>query len=89
MPDVRERPLLLEFVLNGETLSTFQLFRGGWLHLDLSVPGTLATKAAGKYAFEIRADRTWQPRPSNDQDRDDREISIAVCNLEVKTVALE
>jgi len=89
MPDVRERPLALEFVLNGETLSTFQIFRGGWLHLDLFVPDTLATKAAGKYAFEIRADRTWQPRPSNDQDRDDREISIAVCNLEIKTVALE
>ncbi len=89
MPDVRERPLALDFVLNGETLSTFQIFRGGWLHLDLFVPDTLAMKAAGKYAFEIRAGRTWQPRPSNAEDRDDREISIAVCNLEVKTAALE
>lgn len=83
MPDVRERPLTLEFILNGETLTTFQLFRQGWMHLNLFVPSRLVAQFAGKYELEIRADRTWQPRPSNDGDRDDREISIAVCNLEI------
>jgi hypothetical protein len=85
MPDVRERPLSLDFILNGETLTTFQLFRHGWVHLNLPVPERLAIESAGKYELEIRADRTWQPRPSGDESRDDREISIAVCNLEIRT----
>src|SRR5436190_1449834 len=83
LPDVRERPLSLEFILNGETLTVFQLFRPGWLHLDLLVPETLVTPVTG-YELEIRADRTWQPRPNDAGNRDDREISIAVCNIEVK-----
>jgi cyclopropane fatty-acyl-phospholipid synthase-like methyltransferase len=83
MPDVRERPLALEFSLNGETLTTFQLARHGWVHINLLVPESVAASAAGKYELEIRADRTWQPRPSDDESRDDREISIAVCNIEV------
>ena len=84
MPDLRARPLTLEFTLNGEQLTTFQLFRQGWMHLNLFVPPGFVLRPAGKHELEIRADRTWQPRPSNDADRDDREISIAVCNIEVK-----
>jgi cyclopropane fatty-acyl-phospholipid synthase-like methyltransferase len=82
IPDVRERPLSLEFVLNGEMLSRFELFSQGWLHLRLSVPQELAAASAKNYELEIRADRTWRPRPTDDGDRDDREISIAVCNIE-------
>jgi len=84
IPDVGERPLSLEFSLNGETLTTFQLFRSGWLHLDLFVPETLGRPTTG-YELEIRVDRTWQPRPGDAENRDDREISIAVCNIELKT----
>jgi len=86
IPDVHERPLALEFVLNGETLARFDLFSQGWLHLNLPVAESLAAAGSGNHELEIRADRTWQPRPA-DGDRDDREISIAVCNLEVKSVA--
>jgi len=85
MPDVHDRPLSLEFILNGETLTTFQLSGHGWVHLNFLVPGSVAASAAGKYELEIRADRTWQPRPSGNEDRDDRDISIAVCNLEITT----
>ena len=85
MPDVRERPLLLEFVLNDELLTTFQLCRNGWLRVNLFVPESLAARADKNFELQIRADRTWQPRPANDETRDDREISIAVCNIEVKT----
>ncbi len=85
IPDVRERPLSLEFVLNGETVSKCELFSQGWLHLNLSVPLELTGASAGEYELEIRADRTWQPRPGDNDDRDDREISIAVCNIELST----
>jgi len=84
---VRERRIEIALLLNGEVLARFQLFRHGWLHLSSFVPAPLAAKCAGNFELEIRADRTWRPRPSNDGNRDDREISIAVCNLEIKTLA--
>jgi hypothetical protein len=84
IPDLRERPLTLEFILNGETLTIFQLFRNGWLHLDIFVPEAMAMKSS-RFELEVRADRTWQPRPDDNGNRDDRELSIAVCNLEVKS----
>jgi hypothetical protein len=39
-------------------------------------------RAAGVYELEIRAGRTWQPRPDDPDNRDDRQLSVAVCNLE-------
>jgi cyclopropane fatty-acyl-phospholipid synthase-like methyltransferase len=84
VPDVRERPLLIEFILDGQVVSSFNLFRPGWLHVDFFTGGAIELLAA-KHEFRIRSDRTWQPRPGNNEGRDDREISIAVCNIEIKT----
>jgi len=84
MPDLSAPPLTLEVLLNGVRLSNFSLIRSSWLNLRLSVPESLAEAAAGDFELEIRADRTWQPRPTNDETRDDRELSIAVCNIEIQ-----
>ena len=81
MPDLRERPLGLELYLNGRALSALSLLRQGWLELTLEVPGALS--AAGDFELELRADRTWRPRPDDPANRDDRELSVAVCNLEI------
>jgi cyclopropane fatty-acyl-phospholipid synthase-like methyltransferase len=81
MPGIDERPLELELFLNGVRLSAFSLCRYGWLELRVPVPETLTATAAGKFELELRADRTWQPRPTNDETRDDRELSVAVCNI--------
>ena len=83
MPDLRTQPLALEFLVNGEQLSCFVLLRRAWLNLRLFVPEVLNSAANGKFELEIRANRTWQPRPTNDETHDDRELSIAVCNIEV------
>ena len=80
MPDLRERPLGLELRLNGRRLCALSLLRHGWLELTLEVPDELS--AARDYELELRADRTWRPRPDDPQNRDDRELSIAVCNIE-------
>ena len=53
------------------------------MHVDLQVPQGLVADDDGNLNLSIRANRTWQPRPTKDETRDDREISIAVCNLEV------
>ena len=43
----------------------------------------VAAATDGEFELEIRADRTWQPRPraSAGAGRDDREMSVAVCNI--------
>lgn len=81
--DVGERPLLLEFLLNGVRLTAFSLFRSSWLHVQIPVPDSLSADAGGEFELEVRADRTWQPRPADNESRDDRELSIAVCNIEL------
>jgi cyclopropane fatty-acyl-phospholipid synthase-like methyltransferase len=81
MPDLRERPLGLELTLNGRPVCALSLLRHGWLELTIEVPDDIS--ANGDYELELRASRTWQPRPDDAHNRDDRELSIAVCNLEI------
>ncbi len=81
IPDVRTRPLGLEVLLNGTRVCAFSLFDHSWLNLRVLVPESLSSKAAGEFEMEILADRSWQPRPSGNETRDDRELSIAVCNI--------
>ena len=85
MPDLRSNPLGLECFLNGERFVAISLFSYGWLHLEMSIPDTLSQSAirpAEKFEFEIRASRTWQPRAADQTSGDDRQLSIAVCNIE-------
>lgn len=84
MPDLRARPLGLELFLNGVRLCALSLCRYGWLELRVSVPDALTDEANGKFELEVRADRTWQPRPTADETRDDRELSVAVCNIVIQ-----
>jgi ubiquinone/menaquinone biosynthesis C-methylase UbiE len=82
IPDLGARPLGLELLLNGSKLCAFTLCRYGWLELRMAVPASAFSGTSGEFELEIRADRTWQPRPT-DEVRDDRELSIAVCNIEI------
>lgn len=81
MPDLHSSPLGLEVFLNGTKLCAFSLFQYSWLNLRVPVPESLSSAACGKFELEIRADRTWQPRADNHESRDDRELSVAVCNI--------
>jgi SAM-dependent methyltransferase len=83
VPDISERPLGLELFLNGERLCALSLFRHGWLGLKTAVPEALPRGDGGDFELEIRADRTWRPRPDDPSNPDDRELSVAVCNIEV------
>jgi hypothetical protein len=84
VPKIRERPLTLEVRVNGDRLSYFSLYSHSWLNLRVPVPSSLAAAGGGIYELEIRSDRTWQPRPVDGATRDDRELSIAVCNIEIR-----
>ncbi|HZB45159.1 MAG TPA: methyltransferase domain-containing protein [Pyrinomonadaceae bacterium] len=84
IPDLcAARPLGLELLLNGTPLCALSLFRHGWTHLRAHVPPELSADAHGDFELELRADRTWRPRPDDPANPDDRELSIAVCNIEI------
>jgi len=86
MPGLEERPLGLEFFLNGWPLNSFSIFRPEWIEIEIIIPAPIQSAidlTDGMYELEIRADRTWQPRPADGDNRDDRELSVAVCNIEV------
>ena len=83
LPGLGAQPLGLEVFLNGARLCAFSLWRYGWLELRILVPETLTSERNHEFELELRADRTWQPRPVEDETRDDRELSVAVCNIVV------
>jgi hypothetical protein len=85
LPDLKTEPLQVDLWLNGVHLNACSLFRNGWLTLRVHVPDDLQV-TSNEYFLELHASRTWQPRANTaDPDqRDDREISIAVCNIVVQ-----
>jgi ubiquinone/menaquinone biosynthesis C-methylase UbiE len=83
IPDLRTKPVEVELLINGRLRYSISLYRYGWLSWRIGIPPSISSD--GNIEIEFRTNRTWQPRPSgNDEDgRDDRELSIAVCNLEI------
>jgi len=85
MPDLNRRPLDLEFRLNGKSAGGLSLIQTGWLtaELDLSSVTPSGGETTRDFDLEIRAGRTWQPCSTDPASTDDRELSIAVCNIEI------
>jgi ubiquinone/menaquinone biosynthesis C-methylase UbiE len=81
IPDLHTRPLGVEVSLNGVKLCAFSMFGYSWLDVRVPVPEELSANT-DDFVLQISADRTWQPRPT-EEPRDDRELSIAVCNIEI------
>jgi ubiquinone/menaquinone biosynthesis C-methylase UbiE len=83
IPDLYEKPLGLEILLNGVKLCAFSFFRDGWVELVVNVPESLSTLSKGDFELELRASRTAPARQTGTNERDDRELSVAVCNIAV------
>lgn len=84
LPELGRHPMALTFSLNGSPVSACTLFRYGWVELELRLPEPLNASGTELFELEITADKTWQPRPGDLTNRDDRNISIAVCNLRIE-----
>ena len=82
MPDLAEQPLSVSVSLNGTPIELLRFTRPGWRHVDIVAPEHVRGPADGRFDLRLRADRTWRPRPDA-ANRDDRDLSIAVCNIEV------
>jgi len=83
LPNLKNEPVQIDLMLNGELLATWSLFRQGWLTVGVLVPQRISAQG-DLFELELTASRTWQPRVDVEQDRDDREISIAVCNIQAE-----
>ncbi len=75
-------PLGLEFLMNGVSVCALSLINYGWLELEIDVPEHVGPSNR-KWDLQIRGSRTWQPVNSDPASSDDRELSIAVCNIVV------
>jgi ubiquinone/menaquinone biosynthesis C-methylase UbiE len=84
IPDLIRQPLGLEISLNGVRLCAFTLYRYGWLEVAINIPESLCIKSSGEFELALRADRTAPLKQSENDANDDREVSIAVCNLTVR-----
>jgi SAM-dependent methyltransferase len=83
LPHLPAKPLALEIFLNGTKVCALSLYKYGWLQLSLEVPEALQAKSNGEFELELRASRTAPPGHSGDLP-DDRELSVAVCNIEIR-----
>lgn len=83
IPALRISPMELEFELNGVRLCSLCLFEYEWLELELDVPEAI-TRATSQFKLDIRASRTWQPSIANPNSSDDRHLSIAVRDIEIR-----
>ena len=82
IPELRTSPIELEFKLNGQSICGVCLFDYGWLELEIDVPESI-TSGTTDFELNIDAGRTWQPSLANPDSNDDRNLSIAVCNLRI------
>jgi hypothetical protein len=76
-PDLAAQPLGIELALNGVKLCAFTLYKYGWLQLSMPVTEALSSKSNGEFELELRSNRAAK------EPRGDRELSVAVCNIEV------
>jgi hypothetical protein len=81
IPELRSQPIELHFELNGVRVCGLSLFDYGWLELEIDIPE--AQRATERFELDIHASRTWQPALHDTKSNDDRQLSIAVCNIEI------
>jgi ubiquinone/menaquinone biosynthesis C-methylase UbiE len=81
IPELRSQPVELHFELNGVRVCGLSLFDYGWLELEIDIPE--AQRATERFELDIHASRTWQPALHDTKSNDDRQLSIAVCNIEI------
>lgn len=86
LPHIETEPLKLTFFLNGIETDALSLDRYDWVELEIDVREIAARlrRVTGEaFEFEIRVNRVWQPNLHDSESTDDRQLSIAVCNIEI------
>ena len=87
MPDLRDRPLVLEFLLNGDQLAVFSLVRASWLHLNLAVPAELSSQSGGK--FELERSRQSHVATTTHERRNARRSRVINCGVQCRNSTMK
>ena len=85
MPGLSEgHPLEIAFFLEEDLIGVCSLTKPGWTRVRLEIPDALRTATDETFEFKIYASRIFQPSLVDPNSVDDRELSIAVHDIEVK-----
>ena len=82
IPDLPAGWMQVEIWLKGAPICSFTLVRYGWLEIVIGLENPLS--GGGLLELEFRTSRTWRPRANASDNRDDRELSIAVANIRIR-----
>ena len=82
IPELATQPLTVEIRCNKVPINRFCLINYGWQQITTEIPEAV-TRGKTLFELEFRCDRTWQPSQVSAESKDDRELSIAVCNIEI------
>jgi hypothetical protein len=86
LPEIARQPLRLTFFLNGIQTGAASLDAYGWVWIEVDtgeIAARLRKVTDEPFEFEIRANRVWQPSLHDSASTDDRQLSVAVCNIEI------
>ena len=85
MPDLSAtRPLQIVFLLNGDLIGICSLSEPRWTRARFEIPQALRSVPDHTFELTIHASRTFQPNLVEPNSIDDRELSVAVHNIEIK-----
>jgi hypothetical protein len=84
MPDLNRSPLEVKFYLNRELAHAVTVVETGWTEIRIdALPFKAGAGSPSDYELLITASRTWVPKYYDQASSEERELSIAMCNLEL------
>lgn len=84
MPNLDKLPLELSISLNGHLLERLSFNKAGWREVRIHVPPDPFFESDHlRCEMEFVASRTWNPRSYGCGSADDRDLSVAISNLEL------
>ncbi|HEV7700368.1 MAG TPA: methyltransferase domain-containing protein [Pyrinomonadaceae bacterium] len=78
------RPLEIAFFLNDHLIGVSSLSEPRWTRARFEIPEDLRSALENTFELSIYASRTFQPNLVDQNSVDDRELSVAVHNIEIK-----
>ena len=85
MPELSPiHPLAIAFLLNDALIGVCSLSESRWTRARFEIPQSLRAAPDDTFELTIHASRTFQPNLVDPNSIDDRELSVAVHNIEIK-----
>jgi hypothetical protein len=84
MPDLNRSPFEVKFYLNRKLAHAVTLIETGWTEISIdALPFMFRAVRPSDYELLVTASRTWVPNYYDPASSEKRELSVAMCNLEL------